>query len=762
MSSSSNGSKAFFAEWIVFAFSTLVLSAVFGFMLWTEYRLITQREEQTLVAGNIVAGRMISNRLTAINHALTHLRDNLEPAWRECADETHSLQGNLKTLVGAIAAVRSLNILDESGEIIASNMEPLVGEKGGGRAFFQAVSQNPHPDVLYVGPPFLGALDVRVMNLSRAMFGADGTFKGVVTASLDLNDFEVLLDAVRSGPDGWGSLAHCNGDFFIWEPLRKDVIGKNLDQPGSFFSRHLHGGDEASLFKGVVFANQEPSLISVRSIQPESLNMDKPLVVALGRNMDSVYAPWRLGALHHAIQFAVLFLLGSAALFFSQYLRRIAKRKTERVQFELNSVQAELASFFRITPSMLGVIDRSGHWEAINPAWEAMMGYRIDDIKGAPCLDFFHPDDRDAVRKGVASLRHGEYLKEETARMRNKNGEYRCLEWFVARDEEHIYAAANDVTERQEAQSRLQNLAYYDRLTGLPNRSLFLDRFEQVLGHANRNDEYVALLFLDLDGFKEVNDLYGHEAGDEVLKTSAHIFSSLVRQTDTVARMGGDEFVILLPEVKDPNDAGIVARKILHALAEDITLSSGATCRVGASIGASIFPDNGQSLDDLLLAADLAMYESKKTGKNKFVFAHELMQEVECTELPATHVVGVAIMDEQHGRMLRLTNTICSRIDKGQEGLELLFDELQSFTELHFATEHRIMSESNYPRQHEHDLIHARLLAELREFQARLNRSGSRFLCAQLKRWVLEHIANEDMALGAFLHAREETNAFSD
>jgi diguanylate cyclase (GGDEF)-like protein/hemerythrin-like metal-binding protein/PAS domain S-box-containing protein len=760
MPSTNTRSNTFFAEWIVFASSTLVLGAVFGFMLWSEYTFITQREEQRLVAGGIVAERMISNRLTAINHTLAHLRDNLELEWPECSDKTHSLEGVLKTLVEAMASVRSLSILDKSGEIIASNMDPLIGESSGGRAYFQAVSQNPHPDILYVGPPYKGLLAVRVMNLSRALFGADGEFAGVVTAALDLKDFSTLLDAIRSGLEGWGSLAHRNGDLFVWEPMSKDVTFKNLNQPGTFFSRHLEGGDPGSLFRGVVFANHEPSLISLRSIQPEALHMDQPLVVAVGRNMDMLYASWRLGAFHHAIQFAVLFLFGFAVLFISQHLRRITERKTARVQSELNSVQTELASFFRITPSMLAVADRSGQCRAINPAWEIMMGYRDKDIEGKPYLDLFHPDDRNAVQEALIALRHGESLKGKTVRMRDRNGEYRYLEWFVARDKENIYAAANDVTKRHETESRLQNLAYFDPLTGLPNRSLFLDRFEQALGYGKRNHVHVGLLFIDLDGFKAVNDLHGHEAGDEVLRKAARIFSSGVRQTDTVARMGGDEFVILLSELNDSKDVGLVAQKILDALAEEITLASGATCRIGASIGVSIFPDNGQILDDLLLAADLAMYESKKTGKNKFVFAHELMQEVECTGLPATHVVGVPIMDEQHGRMLSLANTICTSLGKGQEGVEPLFMELQDVTEHHFATEHRIMSESNYPRQREHDIIHARLLAELRAFQAQLNKSGSRFLCAQLRRWVLEHIAGEDMELAAYLQAKGDTSVF--
>jgi diguanylate cyclase (GGDEF)-like protein/hemerythrin-like metal-binding protein/PAS domain S-box-containing protein len=751
---SNKGSNRFFAEWIVFAFSILVLGVVFGFMLRSEYVLITQREEQRLVAGGIVAERMISHRLTAINHTLLHLRDNLQTKWTECPEKTRSLEGVLTTLVGAVASVRSLNILDKSGEIIASNMAPLIGEKSGDRAYFQAVSKNPRPDILYVGPPFKGVLDVRVMNVSRALFGTEGEFTGVVTAALDLRDFSTLLDAIRSGLEGWGSLAHSNGDLFIWEPMSEDVTFKNLNQPGTFFSRHLEGGATGSLFRGMVFANKEPSLISLQSIQPESLHMDQPLVVAVGRNLDRLYAPWRLGAFHHGILFAALVLLGFAALFISQYLRRIATGRTARVQSKLDLVQAELASFFRITPSMHAVVDRFGHCRAINPAWETIMGYRLEDVEGKRYLDLFHPDDRNAVQKALTTLPHGESLKGKTNRMRHKNGEYRYLEWFVARDKENIYAAANDVTERRETESRLQNLAYFDGLTSLPNRSLFLDRFEQALGYGNRNHVHVGLLFIDLDGFKTVNDLHGHEAGDEVLKKAARIFSSVVRQTDTVARMGGDEFVIQLSELNDPKDAGLVAQKIINVLAKEITLASGATCRVGASIGVSIFPDHGQNLDDLLLAADLAMYESKKTGKNKFIFAHELMQEIQSTELPATHVVGVSVMDEQHGEMLGLASTICASLGNGQEDIEELFIQLQDVTRHHFATEHQLMSKSGYPRQKEHDLIHDHLLAELRAFHVQLNKSGSRFLCAQLKRWVLEHIAGEDMELAVYLRGK--------
>lgn len=168
--------------------------------------------------------------------------------------------------------------------------------------------------------------------------------------------------------------------------------------------------------------------------------------------------------------------------------------------------------------------------------------------------------------------------------------------------------------------SQLQELALYDSLTGLPNRILFSDRLKYALLTAERNNEYCMLMFIDLDGFKDINDKYGHDMGDEVLKFVANRMQKVLRITDTVCRWGGDEFLILLPKVEDRQKVTEIAELLLTAIKKPFNCQ-GADCRVSASIGIAGFPVNGRTTDTLKKAADSAMYQAKKQGKDQAVFA---------------------------------------------------------------------------------------------------------------------------------------------
>jgi len=172
---------------------------------------------------------------------------------------------------------------------------------------------------------------------------------------------------------------------------------------------------------------------------------------------------------------------------------------------------------------------------------------------------------------------------------------------------------------RNRGKQLIHRLAYYDHLTCLPNRRLLQDRCQQALANAQRHGAEMALLFLDLDHFKPINDSLGHEIGDKVLKAVAARLTPCLREGDTVARLGGDEFVILLLNIAGEEDAASVAQKIIDTISEPIPMK-GADLQVGGSIGISIFPKDGADYDALLKNADAAMYRAKETGRNNFQF----------------------------------------------------------------------------------------------------------------------------------------------
>lgn len=158
-----------------------------------------------------------------------------------------------------------------------------------------------------------------------------------------------------------------------------------------------------------------------------------------------------------------------------------------------------------------------------------------------------------------------------------------------------------------------------DALTSLPNRLLLIDRFSQGLTHARRNDGRLAVLFLDLDDFKQINDRFGHKVGDDMLRAVSECLVGSVRQIDTVCRLGGDEFIVLLPEIAGAADAGLVAQKLVAGLAA-MGETQGAAGKVSASIGISVYPDDGDTIEQLVDRADQAMYQSKRLGGGRYSF----------------------------------------------------------------------------------------------------------------------------------------------
>lgn len=186
----------------------------------------------------------------------------------------------------------------------------------------------------------------------------------------------------------------------------------------------------------------------------------------------------------------------------------------------------------------------------------------------------------------------------------------------------HYVAILEDISERKAAEERMRYAASFDRLTDLPNRGLFLDRLSQSLALARRERTLGALLFLDLDHFKQVNDQLGHAAGDELLIAVGRRLREVVREGDTVARLGGDEFTVILNRIREPANAAVIAGKILSALAKPLVIA-GTELTIGASIGIAIYPDHGEKVDALIEAADHAMYRAKNAGRQGYAFVEK-------------------------------------------------------------------------------------------------------------------------------------------
>lgn len=276
------------------------------------------------------------------------------------------------------------------------------------------------------------------------------------------------------------------------------------------------------------------------------------------------------------------------------------------------------------SPDLTYIFDADGRFIYANEAMTRLYGVSLAEIVGK---DFFD------LGNSYAAILHG-YLRQVVQSKALFQGEIPCglhggsevLYEFVfvpvldsAGQVEAIAGTARDITERKAAEENAKRSANYDHLTGLANRGLFRDRLAREVENAKRTGLPIALLFLDLDGFKEINDQMGHEAGDELLKQAALRISSTVRTTDTVARLGGDEFTVILTRLNRLPHLDIVVGGLLEQLAKPFEINE-KDVRISASIGITLFPEDASTLDDLIRNADQAMYMAKKAGGNRFSF----------------------------------------------------------------------------------------------------------------------------------------------
>ena len=272
------------------------------------------------------------------------------------------------------------------------------------------------------------------------------------------------------------------------------------------------------------------------------------------------------------------------------------------------------------------VTDPEGIITDWNIGSELLYGYTKEEAIGQPARIVHVPEDVDRITTLVLSSveKVGKWNGE--VRYLHKDGHIGWLESMcvpIIDDNNQMIGALGinrDITARIEETKRLQDLAHYDALTKLPNRTLFFDRLEKTLAISKRKKHAFALLFIDLDRFKSINDKYGHAIGDQVLVEVSKKIQSCICEADTVARIGGDEYIILLTEIASNDEPGIMAKRIIDILTKPIQVK-GHTCHIGASIGISLYPEHSSDLDELLVLADKAMYEVKHFAKKNCRYA---------------------------------------------------------------------------------------------------------------------------------------------
>ena len=293
----------------------------------------------------------------------------------------------------------------------------------------------------------------------------------------------------------------------------------------------------------------------------------------------------------------------------------------------LRESEARYRSVVESVKEVIFQVDMDGRWIFLNRAWADLTGHAVEETLGRAYVDYVHPDDRELHQELFDMLRRRDALScTQALRYQRIGGGSRWVE-FNARPLFDASAALlgftgtlNDITLQKEHEAQLEYIAHYDALTGLPNRVLLHDRLSRSMVQSRRRGQHLAVAYIDLDGFKAVNDTHGHHVGDQLLTTVAARMKGALREGDSVSRLGGDEFVAVLVDLPDVQACKQLTHRLLTAVAQSVWVA-GLELHVSASIGLTLYPQREEvDADQLLRQADLAMYQAKLAGKNRYHF----------------------------------------------------------------------------------------------------------------------------------------------
>jgi diguanylate cyclase (GGDEF)-like protein/PAS domain S-box-containing protein len=349
--------------------------------------------------------------------------------------------------------------------------------------------------------------------------------------------------------------------------------------------------------------------------------------------------PWPRELILHMLIAGAALLLASAVIM----IRRSSQR-TEEAEAALRESEERLRLVANNVPALISYVDREQRFRFCNRTYDDWFGVAPQRMHGRSIAEVFGDETYGRMRAEIERVLGGSNVEFELVTgdaERRRTLQVACVPHLAAEGEVlGFYMLANDVTQLKRAQEelrfaaiqlqhdarRLEFLAHHDTLTGLPNRAMFSERAREAVAHARRHRKNCAFLFLDLDNFKTVNDTLGHDVGDALLKLIASRLRASVRGDDFIARIGGDEFCVLLQDIADPREAAAVAQKLLHELGKSYRIGEHRVSS-GASVGIACVPQDGEDVATLLRLADLAMYRAKELGRNGYQFFSAMLNE---------------------------------------------------------------------------------------------------------------------------------------
>jgi diguanylate cyclase (GGDEF)-like protein/PAS domain S-box-containing protein len=521
-----------------------------------------------------------------------------------------------------------ITFIDPKGKAVATSIgNSVIGANYADRDYFKVHVDNAAPGKLFIGEPSIGrASKKRLFFLSRRVETAKGEFLGVVAAPMNVDRYLKVFANSRFNSDISVALIHANGKVIARVPNSEQAFGRDLR--GTVLFDNVRFAPAGS-YKSISVFDKVSRVFSYRVVQ------GLPLIITVGSNDAESTRLLQQNYLIGGGGLAILLLLMLGAGHFS--LRTYSRQEERELRYRTlynasremekkllaNEESMKLASLlFQNSGEGMMVTNAKGRILTVNPAFSVLSGYTEKELANHHAYE-------------LASNRHDQAFFDRLVECVTQNGFWKGELWHRSKDGEELLVAMtintvhdeqgnpfryvalmSDITQKKASEELIWRQANFDTLTGLPNRRMFHEHLRKEMKKTDRSKLPMALVFVDLDHFKEVNDTQGHDKGDLLLKEVANRLLSCVRSTDTVARLGGDEFTVILSELRNADDVGRTVQEILQKMSTPFQLED-KTAQISSSIGIALYPKDGADAETLLKNADQAMYLAKQQGRNR-------------------------------------------------------------------------------------------------------------------------------------------------
>jgi diguanylate cyclase (GGDEF)-like protein/PAS domain S-box-containing protein len=560
-----------------------------------------------LISLNLALAEQLERSLQGVDLALGEVVHALD----ENKDwTTPALHQSLKGYVAALPQIRAIAVVDANGNIVSDSAQfPASPIHLGDREYFKLLQADPHRG-MYVSVPVKSRRDNEwTVVLARPVADKAGNFRGLVFARMHPRYFQELYQNVLHLPGSAVCVLRRDAVLLFRQPHIENLVGTSFAE-GLLFKSLLAQAEQGT-FETHAISDKELRLFSYATLRAY------PLVLPVSQTMDAILAGWKMAATR-ALVVVGLMLLGTFWLM-RRLLAAMQAQETADASLRL------AASVFEHTQEAILVTDAERQIVDINRAFTRLTGYTLEELRGkTPAVLKSGRHDQAFYDQMWASIgRSGEWRGEIWNTKKNGEPYASLLNISTVRNPQgaitHYTGLYADITALKQTQQHLETLANYDPLTGLPNRMLLADRVEQAIARANRAQKLLAICFLDLDGFKPINDRHGHDVGDQLLVQVAQRLREAIRAGDTAARLGGDEFVLLLSDLDTIDECEITLARVMDELSAPIAIGA-LQLSVSASIGVAVYPLDDGEPDMLLRHADHAMYQAKEEGRSRVAF----------------------------------------------------------------------------------------------------------------------------------------------